>query len=125
MGKESAAPGQITHQELKMLLDLPFDRAVWEAVCGPHLHLRIGNGPPATGRAAALDALEAFRARIEGFGRQYCELWQRREAIYAESDVLFTDVKGEMYVIPCALIARVGSGVLQDLRLHLDPSPIP
>jgi hypothetical protein len=120
---ESADP--LTALGLKALLHGPFDRALWEAVASPNLHLRIANAPPATGRTAALDALQAFLARIEGFGCHYCDLWRRREAIYAETDVRFTNREGRLCTIPCALVARVTRGQLQDLRLHLDPSPIP
>ncbi len=125
MIKRDASADRLTALQLKAMLERPYVRAEWEAVTSERLHLRIGNDPPATGRDAALDQLGAFLARIDGFGCQYCDLWQRREAVYAETDVRFRDASGHAQVVPCALVARVKLGCLLDLRLHLDPSPIP
>jgi hypothetical protein len=109
---------------MRELLTSPFDRAVWEKVSSRVLHVRIGNAPVATGRDASLDTLAAFIMRIEGFGCKYCELWQRRAAIYAETEVHFRDQGGALCAIPCAVVARAPKGELVDLRFHLDPSPI-
>lgn len=116
---------RLTAKDLKALLDRPFVREEWEMIAGDHLHLRIGNDPAVLGRDAALDALLRFRGRVTGFGCHYCDLWQRREAIYAETDVRFIGRDARAAEIPCAIVARVKGGRLQDLRLHLDPSPIP
>jgi hypothetical protein len=115
----------LTAARLKALLQPPFVRADWDAVASEHLHLRIGNDPPATERQAGLDRLEAFLARIDGFGCCYCDLWQRRETVYAEADVRYRDPSGTVCEIPCTLVARIRRGRLLDLRLHLDPSQIP
>jgi hypothetical protein len=117
---------RITAATLKALLTrTPFDHPRWEAVCDEHLHLRIGNEHPSIVRTQALVALERFLGRIEGFGCHYCDLWQRREAIYAETDVYFVGRDGRRGEIPCAIVARAARGKLQDLRFHLDPTPIP
>jgi hypothetical protein len=118
-------PPALTAPALSRLLLLPFDRAAWEAVSGPHLHLRIGNAAPAMGRDVALRAYGGFRGRLTAIGCRYCDYWERREAIFAETDVCFVGHDGSPREIPCTIIARVTGGLLQDLRLHLDPTPIP
>lgn len=115
----------VTAEDLKLLLTAPLVRSRWVAVASEHLHVRIANAPPLVGRTAALDALEKFLGRITGFGCHYCDFWQRREAIYAETDVRFVAIDGQPCEIPCAIVARVAGGRLQDIRFHLDPSPIP
>jgi hypothetical protein len=128
-GRAGAGDGhsadRLTALALKALLANRFERAEWEAIAGEQLHVRIGNAEPEIGRTRALDALAAFRARVLGFGCRYCDLWQRREAIYAETDVRYLDAGGMPRQIPCAIVARVSRGRLLDIRFHLDPSPIP
>ncbi len=125
MPKADPRADRLTALKMKALLEHAFDQLAWEAIASEHLHLRIGNALPATGRAAAIEQLAAFLARIDGFGCRSCDLWQRRDAIYAETDVCYRDRAGSPREIPCAIVARVKQGRLLDLRLHLDPSPIP
>lgn len=124
MVKRDDAFERLTALMLKSLLNGPFVRAEWEAIASESLHLRIGNRASAIGRTAALNEFAAFRARILGFGCRYCDLWQRREAIYAETDIRFVDSEAGLRDIPCAVVARVSRGLLLDLRLYLDPSPV-
>lgn len=116
---------RLTGRRLKALLVRDVDRAAWIATMGEDCHLRIGNEPPFVGRAVALPALAAFRARIDGFGCGFCEVWTRRETIFAEAEVQFRDAQGRPASIPRAIVARVTEGRLRDLRVHLDPTPIP
>jgi hypothetical protein len=122
---DNSKNARVTAMDLKLLLNRSFTRSDWEAIVGDHLHLRIGNEPPAIGRHAALECLGTFLSRVSGFGCHYCDLWQRREAIYAETDIRFFRADGSAAEIPCSIVARVKDGLLQDIRFHLDPSPIP
>lgn len=107
-----------------LLLMRPFDRRAWVEATGEKLHLRIANAPPALGRDASLDELERFIARVDGFGLGFCEVWRRREVIYVETDVQCSTRSAQAHRIPCAVIARTFDGLLQDLRFHLDPTPL-
>jgi hypothetical protein len=40
-------------------------------------------------------------------------------------DVEFQDEAGEVHRIPCVIVVRMANAALLDLRIHLDPSPIP
>lgn len=115
----------MTGTRLKALLVSRFDRDAWREAMGEDCHLRIGNGPPLVGRAAALPALEAFCQRVEAFGCGFCQVWTRREAIFAETEVRFRNAAGGEARIPCVIVARATEGQLRDLRFHLDPGPIP
>ena len=110
---------------LKQLLTEPFALADWQAACSPDVHLRIANGPIRTRLDPALAELWALLDRIDGFGCDYCESWQRGDTIYAETDVRFRRSEGQLCNIPCVIVARTTHGVIRDLRFHLDPTPIP
>lgn len=110
---------------LKALLEArPFPRAAWEAVTSEKLHVRIGNAPTATTQADALDALSAFLARTDAFACGFCEVWAVNEAIYLETELEYGTACGARQRIPCAVVARTTHALLQDLRFHLDPTPL-
>ena len=102
-----------------------FDRGAWEKVVAPDVHVRIGNAPTVIGKDVALRELGEFLTRVESIGGSFCAVWQRQETVFAETEVQFTDAAQRARSIPCTIVARVTHGNLCDLRIHLDPSPIP
>ncbi|MBX9815635.1 MAG: hypothetical protein K2X76_13120 [Sphingomonas sp.] len=115
----------LTLETLRLLLAGPFAATAWDRVTGTHLHVRIGNAPPVIRRDEALAAIEQLFARIEGMGHGFWYGCADREALFAECDLRFHDAAGRGQTIPCAVVARLAGGALIDLRLHLDPAPIP
>lgn len=103
----------------------PFDEAAWGTAAAADLHVRIGNAAPVVGRDPALGELRRFFARVDSIGSGFCEMCRVRETIFAEMEVDFTDEAGGGRRIPCTVVARVAGGRVLDIRLHLDPSPIP
>lgn len=105
---------------LRLLLQAqPFDRALWLCATGDALHLRIGSSPPVIGNEEALLELTRFMSRVEAFGTRFCETWARAEMIHVE-----TELRTGGCDIPCAIVTRSFSGLLQDIRFYLDPSPV-
>lgn len=125
MARRNDQDARVNAAAIKALLNAPFRFETWAALSAPHLHVRIGNAPPAIDQAAALADLELFMSRIDRFGCRYCEICQIREAIFAETDLQFRDAMRVERVIPCTIVVRVTGGLIQDIRFHLDPSPIP
>ena len=115
----------LTLDTLRLLLAGPYAALAWERMAGDPLHLRIGNGRPIVHRDAALAALEKFYTRIEGIGLGFWHGIADDEALFAECDLRFRATTGLPQAIPCAVVARLTGGSLIDLRLHLDPAPIP
>ncbi len=113
----------MTPLRLRSMLHMPFDKAPWDDVLGDDCHIRIANDPPAVGKSEALAALSAFRDRINGFGL-FIDLWRSREAIFAETEVIIRRPHGGTVAIPCTIVARTMSGLVRDLRIHLDPTAI-
>jgi hypothetical protein len=102
-----------------------FDKEAWEKIVATDLHVRIGNTPTTIGKDAALGDLGQFLSRVESIGGGFCAVWQRQETVFAETEVRFADAARRPQCIPCTIVARVTHGNLCDLRIHLDPSPIP
>jgi len=115
----------LNETSLRLLMATPMPRPLWEAITGEDFHLRLGNAPTITRRHDALDALEGFLGRLTGVGRDYWAAWRVKEAIFVESDLAFHERAGQQRAIPCTMIARIADAELLDLRLHLDPGPIP
>lgn len=107
------------------LLTQPYNAARWLAASGDHFHVRIGNAPATTDRSASLRSIQTLMEQIEEFGTNYCACITTGSMIFAETDIRFTNRNGRRESIPCAIIARFVDEVLIDLRIHLDPSPIP
>ena len=116
-----------TTAKLRHLLTAPsFDGQAWAAAVAHDLHVRIGNAQPAIGKTAALGTLGVFFSRIDSLGDGFCEMRKVKETIYAEMEVGFTNAAGLEQQIPCAIVVRLTvGGSLLDIRVHLDPSPIP
>lgn len=102
----------------RLLLD-PFNIAAWAAQFGDDIHLRIGATPPVIGKQRAVDQLDTFMNRTGGFATGYCDVWRRREALVAETDLVLFARGGER-LVPCALFARVQKSLIRDLRLYVD-----
>jgi hypothetical protein len=102
-----------------------FDRAAWEAAVAQDLHVRIDNAAPVIGKKDGLAELGRFFSRITSLGTGFRETCRSRETMFAELEVEFQDSEGETRRIPCVLVVRVAGAALLDVRLHLDPSPLP
>jgi hypothetical protein len=110
---------------IKPLLAQPYDHLAWSAASGSHLHVRIGNARATTDQSNSLRSIEKLMKRVEEFGADYCDVIKATATSYIETDIRFSDKHGRHQSIPCAMIARFADGQLIDLRIHLDPSPIP
>ena len=108
----------------------PADLDAWSCLLDASAHLRIGNRPPAIGRAAVLGELGAFLAGVAAIGRGYREVWALEEATLVETDVVPRTKRSEPCglpapALPCVMVFRTGSGALAlDVRFYLDPAPV-
>jgi hypothetical protein len=108
-----------------LLLERPPSQAAWVAACSATMHLRIGNADATVERCNAIRQLTKLLTHIESFGLNYCDVWQRRETIWVETDVVFFDDQIVRRVIPCVMIGRTMADLLVDLRFYFDPRPVP
>ena len=112
--------------ELRLLLCVrPFRLAVWSDALAPDCHVRVGNEPPAVGRADALAALGDLIPRTAGFGGRFWDSCSQPAAIYIETDAQFHDDSGRAAEIPCAIVVRPPTPPIQDLRFYIDSGPLP
>ncbi len=108
----------------------PADLRVWSRLLDAGAHFRIGNRPPAVGRAAGLGELGAFLAGVAAIGHAYREVSALEEATLVETDVVPRTKRAvpcgaPAPALPCAMVFRTGAGALAlDLRFYLDPAPV-
>jgi hypothetical protein len=107
-----------------LLCTRPFPMPLWEAATSPSFQVRIANDPARYGKVDALAALSGFLQRADGFGGGFCEVWAIKETIYIETELDCQGAHGSPLHIPCSVVARTMYGLLYDLRLYLDPSPL-
>lgn len=101
------------------------DLDVWAALLAPDAHLRIGNAAPAIGREEALRDLAVLLAGAEGMGHAFAHCVRVGDLVVVETDIVCrAGGAARAAVIPCAVLARVGDGLLKDVRFYLDPSPL-
>lgn len=111
---------------LKLLLATkPFPSSLWQAATSPFFCVRIANDPARSGQLEGLDSLRDFLETTEAFACGFCEMWAVKEAIFIETELECREPEGALRRIPCAVIARTTHGLLHDLRIYLDPSPLP
>lgn len=110
---------------LRMLLATkPFPLELWVAATSPALCVRIGNEPARGGQSQALAALKNFLIGIRAFSSGFCQIWSVDEAIYIETELEYRAVDASNGIIPASVIARTTHGVVHDLRIYLDPTPL-
>ena len=125
MGSNGTRRGLTACSLLELLRGRPFARQRWDAVCGDHLHIRIGNCRTRTQRRDALDALERFCASTRTMAFGFLQAWCDRETIVLETDVVAQGAAPAGQAIPCVVIARTVDGLLVDLRLYCDLGSAP
>lgn len=114
---------RFTAADLKALLDRGFDADQWHSATDEHFHVRIASRPRTLDRQSSIAQLGSLFARLTRVGCDFCELWQRRQAICAETDLCYLDESGSERAIPCVVVARSAKSRLIDLRLYFDPAP--
>lgn len=89
------------------------------------VHLRIGSALPAIGKAPSVAELGRLLDRVEAVGGIFHEVWQVDETCFVETEITYTGLDGRAATIPCVVIVRPHTGLVQDLRFYLDPTPLP
>ncbi len=103
----------------------PVDLAAWSALLAPDVHLRIGNGPVATSRQAAIFALSALLGRAASIGAGFRALWPSPDGETIMLEVELSPAPGAER-LPIAIILRATEPdpFVRDLRIYLDPAPL-
>jgi hypothetical protein len=110
--------------ELARLRDLlspyPADIARWEAALAENVHMRVGSGRPALGKRAVLSCLAELLSHVEKFDSKMGQFWKVRDALLAETALLLRQPFGQAQIVPCFLVVRARSDLIEDLRFYCD-----
>lgn len=89
------------------------------------VHLRVGSAAPAVGKRRALAELALLLDRVAAVGGVFHEVWQVDDTCFVETEITYAGPGGRTTVIPCVVIVRPHTGLVQDIRFYLDPTPLP
>lgn len=85
---------------------------------------RMGNTDPVTGKAAFLQAAEAFLGSIANIRHEISSLWHVDDVVIAEMDVHYGRHDGGQVTLPCCNVFRVHDGLVVDYRVYMDTGPV-
>jgi ketosteroid isomerase-like protein len=88
------------------------------------VRLRLGNAAPVQGKAAFVEAVNAFLASIRAFRHEVVTVWRDGDALIAEFDVHYTRLDGGEVSLPCCNVLRVRDGLVSEYRSYIDAAPV-
>ena len=88
------------------------------------VHLRFGNAPPATGKAAVREALTAFFSSIQGLRHIVTGKWKEGDTVICRCDVEYTRMDGKVVTVPAVSILECQGQLISDYRIYIDISPV-
>jgi ketosteroid isomerase-like protein len=88
------------------------------------VRLRLGNAEPVQGKAAFIEAANAFLASVAGFRHEVLNVFNDGDALMAEFDVHYTRLDGGEVTLPCCNVFRLRDGLVAEYRSYIDATPV-
>jgi ketosteroid isomerase-like protein len=86
--------------------------------------LRLGNAEMIRGRAAFVDAVNAFLGSIAGVRHEILTVYSDGDAAIVEFDVHYTRHDGDVVTVPCCNVFRLQAGLIAAYRSYIDATPV-
>ncbi len=86
--------------------------------------LRLGNAETIRGKAAFVDAVNAFLSSIAGVRHEILTVYSDRDAAIVEFDVHYTRHDGRVVTVPCCNVFRLQDGLIAEYRSYIDATPV-
>jgi len=86
--------------------------------------LRLGNADTIRGKAAFVDAVNAFLSSIAGVRHEILMVYSDGDAAIVEFDVHYTRHDGHVVTIPCCNVFRMHDGLIAEYRSYIDATPV-
>jgi ketosteroid isomerase-like protein len=86
--------------------------------------LRLGNAATIIGRAAFVDAVNAFLGSIAGVRHEILTVYSDGDAAIVEFDVHYTRRDGNVVTVPCCNVFRLRDGLIAEYRSYIDATPV-
>jgi ketosteroid isomerase-like protein len=88
------------------------------------VRLRLGNAEMIQGKAAFVDAVNAFLASIGGVRHEILTVYVDGDAAIVEFDVHYTRSDGNVVTLPCCNVFRLRDGLIAEYRSYMDATPV-
>ena len=86
--------------------------------------LRLGNADPVEGKAAFVDAVNAFLGSVADFRHELRNVWDDGDALITELDVHYTRLDGREVTVPCCNVFVLRHGSVAEYRSYIDATPV-
>jgi len=86
--------------------------------------LRLGNTPTTRGKAAFVEAVEAFAGSVAGARHEILNVFADGDLVAVEFDVHYTRHDGQVVTIPCCNVFRLRDGLIAEYRSYVDATPV-
>jgi ketosteroid isomerase-like protein len=88
------------------------------------IKLRLGNAPATQGKAAFVDAVNAFLGSIAAVRHEILVVYVDGDAAIVEFDVHYTRHDGDVVTLPCCNVFRLRDGLIAEYRSYIDATPV-
>ena len=88
------------------------------------VQLQLGNEKMVNGKAAFVDAVNAFLGSIVGVRHEILRVYSDRDAAIVEFDVHYTRQDGDVVTLPCCNVFRLRDGLIAEYRSYMDAAPV-
>ena len=88
------------------------------------VRLRLGNPEPVEGKAAFVEAVEAFLASVASFRHEIINVWRDGDVLVTELEVHYMRLDGGQVTLPCCNVFRLRDGSVAEYRSYIDITPV-
>lgn len=88
------------------------------------VRLRLGNADTVEGKAAFVEAVNAFLGSVAGFRHEVRNVWVDGDALITELDVHYTRLDGREVTVPCCNVFVLRHGSVAEYRSYIDATPV-
>jgi ketosteroid isomerase-like protein len=100
------------------------DVSVLAGFMADDIKLRLGNAPATQGKAAFVDAVDAFLGSIAAVRHEILTVYVDGDAAIVEFDVHYTRHDGDVVTLPCCNVFRLRDGLIAEYRSYIDAAPV-
>jgi ketosteroid isomerase-like protein len=100
------------------------DVSALSALMTDNVRLRLGNAETVTGKAAFVDAVNAFLSSVARFRHEIIDVWRDGDTLVTELEVHYTRLDGKQVTIPCCNVFQLRDGLIAGYRSYIDATPV-
>lgn len=100
------------------------DVSALAALMTDDVRLRLGNAEMRQGKAAFIDAVNAFLGSVASFRHEIIDVWRDGDTLVTELEVHYTRLDGRQVTVPCCNVFQLRDGLVSGYRSYIDATPV-